>query len=169
MHRAIVTPERMERVKLAEMTFTALRAQQEYENKLLEMGFNWEYGEGPTGQFLEANKNTLIDTLYHLFGLTRTSYKVRTNLFGQEFPCTLDILYPEDDDIDFTISEDDFTEALYKAIDNEELSKLMVHTWVMKDTIARTELNNKLIPTEISPKVGAKSLLVRHGIMKGEE
>ena len=42
MHRAIVTPERMERVKLAEMTFTALRAQQEYENKLLEMGINWE-------------------------------------------------------------------------------------------------------------------------------
>lgn len=168
MHRAIVTPERMERVKLAEAAFTALNAQQEYENKLLEMGFNWEYGEGITGKFLESNKNILIDTIYHLFGLNRISYQVETNLFGQKFPCTLDILYPEDDDIDFTISEDDFTEVLYKAIGDKELSHLMVHTWIMKDTVARKELNEKLIPTEISPKVGAKSLLIRHGIMKGE-
>ena len=169
MHRTIVTPELMERVKICESVFTALRTQQSYENKLLEMGLNWEYGEGVTGKFLEANKNVLIETIYHLFGLDRVSYKVQTNIFGQTFPCTLDILYPDNEDIDFTITEDDFVEALYKAIDNIELSKLMIHTWVMKDTVARAELNKKLIPTDISPKVGAKSLLIAHGIMKGEE
>ena len=165
----IITPELMERVQRCENCFTALRKQHDFENQLLAMGLNFEYGEGVTGQYLETNKNALIEMVYYLFGFDRVSYKVQTSILGQTFPCTLDVLYPDDEDIDFTITEDDFVEALYKAIDDMELSKLMIHTWVMKDATAREELNKKLIPTDNSPKVGAKSLLIAHGIMKGEE
>lgn len=168
MTRAIITPELTKRAGLCKSIFNALRAQQSYEQKLLDLGFNWEYGEGATGKFLETNKDVLIESIYHLFGLERTSHQVQTNIYGQPLPCTLDILYPDDNNIDFTITEEDFIEALYKAIDDTELSVLMIHTWVMKDSVAREKLNERLIPTSINPKVGAKNLLISHGIMRGE-
>lgn len=169
MHKAIVTPERIERVKLAEMTFTALRAQQEYENKLLEMGFNFEYGEGAVGSFLLSNKNALLDTLEYLLGFERKTFKIRTNVFGEMMPCTLDIFMPEDGDFDFAISEDDFSDCVYKAIDNEELSQLIIRIWIEKDEEAKNTLNNTLGATRISPKVGVRSLLEFHGIYQEGE
>lgn len=169
MTNTIITPEVVERMKRCEAIFVALREQQKYENKLLEVGFNFEYGEGPVGEFFEANKNALIDTLEYLLGFERVSYKVQTNVFGQMIPCTLEILMPEDGDIEFAISEDDFCECLYKAIDDEKLSRLAIKTWVEKNEIAKKELNDTLGVSRTSPKVGVRSLLEIHGLYQEGE
>ena len=169
MTNAIITPEVVERMNRCEALFEALREQNKYENKLLEVGLNFEYGEGPAGKFLEANKNALIDTLEYLLGFERVSYKVQTNVFGQMIPCTLEILMPEDGDIEFAISEDDFCECLYKAIDDEKLSRMVIKTWVEKNEIAKKELNDTLGVSRISPKVGVKSLLDIHGLCQEGE
>ena len=169
MATVIITPALMERKARCEAIFMALREQNVYENKLLEMGFNFEYGEGAVGSFLLSNKNALLDTLEYLLGFERKTFKIRTNVFGEMMPCTLDIFMPEDGDFDFAISEDDFSDCVYKAIDNEELSQLIIRIWVEKDEEAKNTLNNTLGATRISPKVGVRSLLEFHGIYQEGE
>ena len=92
---------------------------------------------------------------------------IRDTQFAAEVE--LEILMPEDGDIEFAISEDDFCECLYKAIDDEKLSRMVIKTWVEKNEIAKKELNDTLGVSRISPKVGVKSLLEIHGLCQEGE
>ena len=126
----------------------SLRKQREFESKLDNLGFHFEYGEGIFGLYCNDifNNNELI--IRESMGLHIESLSTTCTINGVKHPIILEILYREDHDDDFSITMDDFidfiSELAFKNNDNyEELSELLWKAIVEKDEHAKKLYNDK--------------------------
>ena len=126
--------------------FKMIRSQRNMENKLDEIGFNFEYGSGIVGTHFEVVLNNCEAILKEAMGLHSVGKDGTCNICGTQYPVTIDILYTEDENADFSITEDDFCEFCYNAVNDakigDELIGLMWKAIVEKDAEAKEKYNS---------------------------
>lgn len=125
----------------------SLRKQREFESKLDNLGFHFEYGEGIFGLYCNDifNNNELI--IRESMGLHIESVPATCTINGIKHPIVLEILYREDHDDDFSITMDDFIDFVgnlaFNSNDYEELSELLWKAIVEKDEQSKKIYNEK--------------------------
>lgn len=104
-------------------------------------GLRFEYGDGPVGEFLLGLLNGADMIIKESLGLHSNQYPVKVFIGGNEYPTNVDILYSEDQNADWSITEDDFCEFIYKARDDKTVRELMWKAMVDRDQSAKDEYN----------------------------
>ena len=122
--------------------FAILKTQNELCNKLEEVGLNFEYGSGFIGEAFETLLNESETIIRDALGLHDVPVDHTCRILGVDHPFTDYVLYPEDDDVEWSITADDFSEFFYKAIQNEKIQDVMWKAMVDRDESAKTEFNS---------------------------
>ena len=128
--------------------FEMLLSQRELENKLDLIGLGFEYGEGAIGTHFEKTLNLCETIIKEAIGFHVKHKPVCVKINGYEHQTTVDILYKNESNDDFTITEDDFCEFFCEVINTndekrkEELVNLFWHAIVDESVEAKEKFNS---------------------------
>lgn len=121
--------------------FNIQKAQNTLGTKLSEMGLHFEYGAGVIGQAMHTFVQECDVIIKEALGLHYEEVPVMCNIFGTNYETSVYVLYADDNDPEWSITEDDFCQFLYEAVTNEDLQELMWKAMVEKDINAKNEFN----------------------------
>ena len=126
--------------------FEILKSQNEYEQKICDMGFNFEYGSGIFGEHCQRVSDNCNKAIIESMGLKTLIERGSINMNGIKFPVEIEVLYqPEDKAMDFSITVDDlYSDVLYKAVyqdPNGEFKNLFWKAVVEMDVVAKNAIN----------------------------
>lgn len=121
--------------------FNIIKTQGEMCSNLENIGLRFEYGDGFVGKALESLINDSETIVLESLGLHFVSKNTKTNLCGESWPVSVEVLYGEDENPEWAITADDFFDFFYKAIDNEHLRDLMWRVIVDRDAATKDEYN----------------------------
>lgn len=126
--------------------FEILKFQNDFEQKVCDMGFNFEYGSGIFGEYCQKVSDNCDKTIVESMGLKTLVEHGTINMNGIEYPVEIEVLYrPEDADMDFSITVDNFySDILYKAVYQDptgEFKDLFWQAVVEMDSIAKDKIN----------------------------
>jgi hypothetical protein len=121
--------------------FRVLKTQSEICSKFESIGLRFEYGDGFFGKSLESLINDSETIILESLGLHLVTKNTNTVFCGAFGSMPVDVLYSMDNDPDWAITNDDFCEFFYKAIDDEHLRNLMWRVMVDRDSDAKDEYN----------------------------
>jgi hypothetical protein len=126
--------------------FEMLKSEKDFEDRMIAIGFNFEYGSGFVGKHFETILNNCETIIKESLGMHPVSKEGTCEISGINYPITIDILYPEDENDDFSITEDDFCEFCYAVLNNPnvgtELQDLMWKSIVERDVEAKEKFNS---------------------------
>ena len=119
--------------------FNILKTQSEMCNKLESIGLRFEYGDGFVGKTLESLINDSETIIIESLGLHSAYRNTKTTICGEVWPVEVEVLYGDDENSEWSITVDDFSEFFYKAIDNAHLRDLMWRIMIERDEAAKDE------------------------------
>lgn len=128
--------------------FEMLLSQRELENKLELIGLNFEYGEGIIGTHFEKTLNACETLIKEAIGFKVKHKPSYVEIEGYKHQITIDILYKNEGNDDFTITEDDFCEFFCEVINTndekrrEELINLFWNAIVNESVEAKEKFNS---------------------------
>ena len=128
--------------------FKMLLSQRELENKLDLIGMSFEYGEGAIGTHFEKTLNCCETIIKEAIGFHVKHKPACVKIDGHEYQTTVDILYKNEVNDEFTITEDDFCEFFCEVINTddekrkEELINLFWHAIVDESVEAKEKFNS---------------------------
>ena len=130
--------------------FNILSTHNDFCNALENIGLRFEYGDGFVGKKLLSLINDAELIVRDALGLHEVSRDSKVRIAGDLWPTTIEILYTEEEDPDWSITADNFCEFFYQAQKNERIKDLMWRAMVYRDVAAKEELN-KLGHCRIGP------------------
>jgi hypothetical protein len=127
--------------KVYQAAFNIQKVQNALLNKLSEIGLSFEYGNGAFGQAMSDLTNESDMIIKEALGLHYEEISIVCKICGINYPATINVLYTEANDPEWSITEDDFCQFLYEAATNDELQEFMWRAMVEKDEDAKAALN----------------------------
>lgn len=121
--------------------FEIMRAQESVANALENIGLRFEYEDGVVGKAFNTFLNSADTIIIESLGLHERTEATTCTISGERYPITLERLYTEENNPDWSITADDMCEFFYQARDNETLQDLMWKAMVEKNEDAKKELN----------------------------
>ena len=121
--------------------FRALKSQNEICSALENIGLNFEYGIGRIGEAFESINNHCFLALKSSLNFSEILQCRNVDINGVVTPAQFSVYYVGDYDEDFTITEDDFSEFVFYAINHLKLQDLFWRAMVEKDEDAREQFN----------------------------
>ena len=121
--------------------FAIINTQNEICNNFENIGFSIDYSSGAVGKALENLLNQAYTILDGSLDFNRKTHCRKINISGYTQEVCFDVLYVGNYDEDWTITEDDFSDFIYKAADSEELQELFWKAMVDRDENAKTHFN----------------------------
>lgn len=135
------------RKELFMQTFQMMQRKENLDNAFCKLGFEVEYDSGTYGKFSNDCVNYYDQVLLWLLGLHVEIEKVKmkpsklATFFGDEMD--LEVLYPEDRNIDWSITYDDWFALTGEAREDPEMQEMIYNAFVNRDENMREALNNK--------------------------
>ena len=128
-----------------EKTIETLRSSREMEDMLNGIGFSFDYESGRIGNHFLTVLHNCEEMIKESLGIHSIEEKTTCYINGIDYPITVDILYTDDNDADFAITENDFCEfANIVAYDDEIGNALKDAMWkaiTEKDNDAKKKVN----------------------------
>jgi hypothetical protein len=110
-------------------------------DQLERVGLDFEYGSGCVGQALGSLINDAQLIVIEALGLHEMPIDKPFRIYHESWPTTIDVLYTEDNDPDWSITMDDFFEFFNQAIKNPAVRELMWNAMANKDIESREIYN----------------------------
>lgn len=126
--------------------FEILSAKKKFESSLDYIGLNFEYGNGPIGEFMESLLNHVEPIIKNELGLVIEEIEKAPDIIigCNTYPVDVYVNYTVEHDKDWCITDDDFCEFFYKAIDDENLRELMWKVMADRDEDAKAKFNKAM-------------------------
>ena len=126
--------------------FNILKSQNAYEQKICDMGFNFEYGSGIFGEYCQKISDNCNKVIIEAMGLKTLIEHGTVEMNGTKYPVEIEVLYrAEDKMMDFSMTIDSFySDLLYKAIYKDpagEFKNLLWDAIVNMDAKAKEKIN----------------------------
>ena len=126
--------------------FDILKSQNVFEQKICDMGFNFEYGSGVFGEYCQKVSDNCNKVIIEAMGLKTLIEHGVIEMNGTKYPVEIEVLYREEDEMmDFSITTDNFySDLLYKAIYKDpagEFTNLLWDAIVNMDVTAKHKIN----------------------------
>jgi hypothetical protein len=125
-----------------DIAFNILETQSSICDKLESVGLRFEYGSGFVGESLESLINDAENIILESLGLHEVSVDSKMLIAGDLWPATIEVLRPEDNNSEWSITMEDFYEFFYQAIKNPTIRDLMWKAMVDKDQDAKNKYND---------------------------
>lgn len=142
------TMDMVERAANCNRIINCMRSQNKMGTAMDDVGFNWEYGSGIFGKFMEENTNLLYEMLISQMNLHYRHCPCAVFVHSCPYNSEFTVLMPPDDNPDNAITEDDFSELINRAMQNEELQNAVIRFWCIGDCTAKEDIN-RICNTEI--------------------
>lgn len=131
----------MSNKNIYESAFMLLKEKKIFEDKLSDIGVNFEYGNGAIGSFMESIVNNTDTIIQESLGLHIITIPTRCKIMGASYGIDLDIFCQEDENLDWAMTCDDFYNFLYNAIMSEKVRELAWKAFVERDVEAKEKFN----------------------------
>ena len=148
------------RKELFMQTFQMMQKKEDLDNAFCKLGFEVEYESGTYGKFSNDCINYYDQVLLWLLGLHVETEKVKMNpsklatFFGDE--ADLEVLYPEDRNVDWSITYDDWFSLTGEAREDPAMQEMIYHAFINRDENMKEVLNKRGVRKHFSNyRIGA--------------
>lgn len=128
--------------KIYDAAFEVLHTQESMCQNLEKIGLRFEYGDGVVGQALLDLLNHSETIIKESLGLHLEIKDAKCTIGGVDYPVYSYVLCTDDNDSEWSITEDDFCEFFHHARNDIRLQDLMWKAITEKDAEAKDMYNN---------------------------